>query len=123
MMTASIVCAMTDQGRLDRALTLVLAAQAVIHSAIVNEHTEGLDLSSVAVHVRRCGNFFMAAGALPEEFETVEEGLTVEEAAAVADGYLRRAAQECPSGSQVEELEFEGLVELWGAIRGLLGWR
>ncbi len=88
-MTASIVCAMTDQVRLDRALKLVLAAQAAIHSAIVNEHTEGLELSSVAAYVRRSGHFLMAAGAFPEEFETVEEGLSVDAAAALADGYLR----------------------------------
>lgn len=122
-MTASIVCGMTEQGRLDRALESVLAAGSALSSAIRHEEGDrGVELIDVASNVDLAGDFLMAAGAFPEQWEITEGALSAQSAAARANTLLRQAAQEFPPGSALDEDEFEALIEVWGAIRGLWGW-
>lgn len=123
-MTASIVCVMTEQGRLDRALESVLAAGSALSSAIKHEEGDkGIELLDAASCVDLAGNFLMSAGAFPEQWETTEDALSAPAAATRADALLRQAAQQFPRGSALDEDEFEALIEVWGAIRGLGGWR
>lgn len=121
-MTASVVCVMTEQGRLDRALESVLAAGSALRSAIKHEEGDkGIELLDVASYVDLAGNFLMAAGAFPEQWEITEGALSAHAAATRADALLRQAAQQFPRGSALDEDEFEALIEVWGAIRGLGG--
>lgn len=122
-MTASIVCGMTEQGRLDRALGSVLAAGSALSSAIRHEEGDkGIELIDVASYVDLAGDFLLAAGAFPEQWEIIEGAMPAQAAAARANVLLREAAQEFPPGSALDEDEFEALIEVWGAIRGLWGW-
>lgn len=122
-MTGSIVCDMTEQGQLDRALECVLAAGSALSNAIRNESGDkGIELIDVASYVDLAGDYLMAAGAFPENFAPPEGPLSATEAATRANALLREAAEQFPRGSVVEEDEFEALMELWGAIRGLWGW-
>lgn len=122
-MTASIVCVMTEQGRLDRALECALAAGWALSGAIRNETGDkGIELIDVASQVDLASDYLMAAGAFPENFSGEGESLSAKAAAIRANSLLRQAAEQFPRGSVVEEDEFEALMELWGAIRGLWGW-
>lgn len=119
-MTRPRVEPMTEQGRLDRAISLVFEAIDALHSAALNDEN-GLELVDAVSIVGNAHSYLLAAGAMPAATREMPPSLTSEEAARRADARLREAAG-LFVGGEVTEDEFLAVAEMWSAVRFLHGW-
>ena len=120
-MTRPRVEPMTEQGRLDRAISLVFDAIDALHSAALNDDEHGLELVDAVSIVGNAHSYLLAAGAMPAATREMPPSLTSEEAARRADARLREAAG-LFVGGEVAEDEFLAVAEMWSAVRFLHGW-